>query len=175
MLFQDPKRKKSPGQIHRIWWQTPFPEAEITTTMHNKVPCSKAKLSKNTLFHERTRKDKIFKHVQNFASSFLTLPGAPSSATLSDKWGRPKVQRSNMLFQDRKRKKSPGQLLPIWWQTPSLEAETTTMHSKVLYPNRKERSQAKNYLWTKYVRQPMYVVCFHLCSFKIIVYFSLLR
>jgi hypothetical protein len=41
--------------------------------MHNKVPCSKAKLSKNTLFHERTRKDKIFKHVQKFASSFLTL------------------------------------------------------------------------------------------------------
>ena len=104
-----------------------------------------------------------------------SLPGAPSSATLSDKWGRPQVQRSNMLFQDRKRKKSPGQLLRIWWQTPFPEAETTTMHSKVLYPSCKERSQAKNYLWTKYARQPMYVVCFHLCSFKIIVYFSLLR
>ena len=67
MLFQDPKRKKSPGQLHRIWWQTPFPEVE-TATMHNKVPCLKGKHCKNTVFHERARKDKVFKHVQKIAS-----------------------------------------------------------------------------------------------------------
>ena len=39
----------------------------------NRKEGHRPKITKNTLFHERTRKDKVFKHVQKFASSFLTL------------------------------------------------------------------------------------------------------
>ena len=81
------------------------------TAYDGRTPSLKQKVKhcKNTFFHERAGKGKVFKHLQKFASSFLT-PGTLSSATLTDTWGRPQVQESNMLFQDLKRKKSRGQL-----------------------------------------------------------------
>ena len=90
------------------------------------------------------------------------LPGAPSSATLSDKWGRPHVQGSNMLFQDPKRKKSPSQLHIIWWQTPFPDPETTAMHEKVPGSIAKH---CKNTFFKQHGKRESFQSCSRVCLF----------
>ena len=95
--------------------------------------------------HERTDKEKVFKHDQKRTSPFLTLKSRCPKLTLSSEWGRPQVQGFHMLFQypnDRIKTSTFPHMMTdsVSWSRNSNYAQQSAMSK----PQR--RSRVKNYL-----------------------------